>query len=95
MAKVCEALRARGQRIIVVGLDHDSWGQTFPLVERLKEIADSVQIMQVPCVVCGTPARYSQRLVPLRGDDMVGGLGEYEPRCARCFVPLSSPAPEY
>ena len=95
MAEACETMRARGQRLIVVGLDHDSWGQTFPLVERLKEIADSVQIMRVPCVVCGAPARFSQRLVPLRGDDMVGGPGEYEPRCARCFKPLSSPAPEY
>ena len=92
---VCEALRTRGQRVIIVGIDHDAWGQEFTPLPQLKAIADAVDVLHVPCTVCGQPACFSQRVVPITRPDMVGGPAEYEPRCAACFRPLPPPAPRY
>lgn len=95
LVAVCEHLRTRGQRVIVAGIDHDAWGRPFPPLPQLREIADAVEMMHVGCTICGRPARFSQRVVPLNGPDMVGGPGQYQPRCQACFVPLPPPAPEY
>jgi len=95
LAHACQMMRARGQRVIVAGIDHDAWGRPFPPLPQLKEMADQVEILHAPCRVCGAPARFSQRMVPVTDPDMVGGPGEYEPRCARCFQPLPPPAPNY
>ena len=95
LVPVCEHLRARGQRVIVAGIDHDAWGRPFPPLPQLKEIADAVELMHAPCTVCGRPARFSQRVARLSDPDMVGGPGEYQPRCETCFQPLPPPAPDY
>jgi thymidine kinase len=91
----CEQMRARGQRVIVAGIDHDAWGRPFPPLPQLKEVADAVEQMHAACTICGHPARFSQRVAPLGDADMVGGPGEYQPRCQTCFVPLPPPAPDY
>jgi thymidine kinase len=88
-------LRARDCAVVVAGLDHDAWGQAFPGMAALKARADVVDRLHVPCVLCGRPARFSQRLVPVDRVDMVGGPAEYSPRCAACFEPLASPPPRY
>ncbi len=85
---VCTTLRDGGQQVIVAGIDHDAWGHPFTPLPELKELADAVEVLHVPCRVCGRPARYSQRMVPVRDANMVGGPAEYEPRCAVCFQPL-------
>jgi thymidine kinase len=95
LAAVCERLRLRGQRVIVAGIDHDTWGQPFPPLPQLKQIADHVELRHTPCRVCGAPARYSQRMMPVVNGQMVGGPREYEPRCEKCFVPLSGAVPTY
>ncbi|MBK9120752.1 MAG: thymidine kinase [Phycisphaerales bacterium] len=92
---VCENLVARGCEVWVAGIDHDAWGQPFPPFPELKTIADEVEVLQIPCTVCRAPARYSQRLHPVTDGYMVGGPGDYEPRCAAHFQPLPPPAPEY
>jgi thymidine kinase len=95
LVAVCEALRARGGQVIVAGIDYDAWGQPFPPLPSLKDIADSVEVMRASCRVCGEPAPFSQRMTPVVDGEMVGGPEDYEPRCARCFVPLPDPAPVY
>jgi thymidine kinase len=85
---MCTTLRDLGRHVIVAGIDHDAWGHPFTPLPELKELADAVEVLHVPCRVCGRPARYSQRMVPVRDGNMVGGPAEYEPRCAACFQPL-------
>lgn len=92
LVAVCERLRRDGRHVIAVGIDHDTWGRPFAPLPELTAIADHVEVMHTPCRVCGAPARYSQRMVPVVGGQMVGGPDEYEPRCAKCFVPWSGPA---
>lgn len=95
LVPVVADLRDAGHDVIVGGLEYDAWGQPFPHVQALLELADEVLRLTTPCSVCGRPACYSQRMVPLRDDDMVGGPGDYEPRCNCCFEPLPPPAPVY
>jgi len=95
LTAVCEQLRAQGKRVLVVGLANDAWGRPFPPVPQLREIADGVRVLEVPCAKCGQPAHYSQRMVPVTDPMMVGGPGDYEPRCQACFEALPGPAPAY
>jgi thymidine kinase len=88
LLEICESLRKQGRHVIVAGIDHDTWGQPFAPFPQLKEVADSVELLHTPCRVCGEPARYSQRMIPVVDGQMVGGPEAYEPRCANCFVPL-------
>ncbi len=92
---VVESLKARGRSILVVGLDFDAWGRPFPPFPELKELADEIVLLRSPCTKCGRPAPHSQRMKPVTDEFMVGGLNDYEPRCAACFEPLPPPAPEY
>lgn len=89
-----QQLAKAGRRVIVVGLEHDAWGRPFVPMPRLMELADDVLHLYAPCRVCGGQARYSQRMVPVDSNAMVGGVDMYEPRCQRCFEPLKSPPPE-
>lgn len=95
LPEVCVTCAARGQRVVVAGIDHDAWGRPFPPLPALKADADHVEVLHVPCTICGQPARYSQRMVPVTDEFMVGGIGDYQPRCAACFTPLPPPAPLY
>lgn len=95
IVEVCRKLAEDGLRVIVAGIDHDAWGRPFLPLPQLKEIADEVIERHMPCTVCGRPAPYTQRMVPVGEQDMVGGPAEYEPRCAECFQSLPPPAPTY
>lgn len=92
LAEVCRVLAAGGVDVIAVGLEHDAWGRPFPPVPQLAELADSVTVMTVPCGVCGADAHFTQRMTPVVDGDMIGGPGDYEPRCAACFRPLEQTA---
>lgn len=81
-------LRAAGKFIIIAGISHDAWGRPFKPMPQLSAVADAVEIKQSPCRVCKKPAPYTQRMVPVTTPTMVGGLGDYEPRCAEHFTPL-------
>ncbi len=87
-------LLASGRHVIVVGIDYDAWGRPFTPFPQLKEMADEVVQAYATCRVCGGQARYSQRMVPVESQLMVGGAEAYEPRCLRCFQPLPGPPPE-
>ena len=81
-------LRAAGKSTIIAGISHDAWGRPFEPMPQLSAVADAVEVKQSPCKVCKKPAPYTQRMVPVTTPTMVGGLGDYEPRCAEHFTPL-------
>jgi thymidine kinase len=93
LVTVCSQLVAVGASVIVAGIHHDAWGQDFPPLPQLAEIADEVETFTCRCTGCGRPAEYSQRTKPVADENMVGGPQEYEPRCRACFVPLPPAAP--
>jgi thymidine kinase len=97
IVQVCETLANRGLRVICAGLDQDYRGRPFEPMPTLLAVSEFITKEHAICLVCGNPANRSQRLVDAGGTVVVGGLGEYEPRCRRCFVPVeaseSEPAP--
>lgn len=90
----CETLANRGLRVICAGLDQDYRGRPFEPMPSLLAIAEFISKELAICVVCGNPAGRSQRLTDARSQVSVGGLGDYEPRCRRCYVPAPDAAPE-
>lgn len=90
---VIDELLARGAEVIAVGLDFNVRGRPLRPFPELKARASEVVLMTSPCTKCGKPAKYSQRITPIVGGDMVGGLKDYLPRCDDCFEPWTGPLP--
>jgi len=90
ISRVCEELAARGIRVIAAGLDMDFRGEPFGPMPVLMAEAEEVSKLQAICVVCGSPASRTQRLIdgkPASYDDpviMVGASEVYEARCRHC-----------
>jgi thymidine kinase len=87
VVSVCQSLAERGLRVICAGLDMDFRGEPFGPMPLLMAEAEQVEKLQAICVVCGTPASRTQRLIdgrPASYDDpivLVGGSESYEARC--------------
>ena len=87
---VCEALAARGKRVIVAGLDMDFRGESFGPMPELMARAEHIEKLQAICVKCGAPASRTQRLIdgrPAAYHDpviLVGATEAYEARCRAC-----------
>jgi thymidine kinase len=86
---VCAALKSRGCRVIAAGVDLDHRGQPFAAAAGLERIADDVQRLTAICARCGAVAVYTQRMIASDEPIVVGGAGDYEPRCAACFEPMA------
>lgn len=84
---VCEALAAKGLRVICAGLDQDYQGKPFEPMPQLLAVAEYVTKELAICVVCGNPANRSQRLADSGDRVLVGAAGAYEARCRKCHVP--------
>ena len=84
---VCEALAAKGLRVICAGLDQDYQGKPFEPMPQLLADAEYVTKELAICVVCGNPANRSQRLSDSGDRVLVGAAGAYEARCRKCHVP--------
>ena len=84
---IFDGLHTRGMRIIIAGLDQDYMGRPFGPMPQLLAIAEYITKTHAICVRCGQPANYSQRIVDVEGQVVVGAANEYEARCRRCFVP--------
>ena len=82
-----------GSDVVAAGLDRDSWGNPFPRMVRMAELADCVVNRTAVCGRCGGHATRTQRLVPVIDRNMVGGPESYEPRCAACWTPPPQPLP--
>lgn len=91
---VVKRLIQQGKRVIVAGIDNDAWGKPFRPMPELISLADEDVLATTACVRCGKDARFSQRMVPVHSAYMVGGAGDYEPRCGDCFEPLPGSPPE-
>jgi thymidine kinase len=85
LVEVADALANRGLRVIVAGLDQDFRGRPFEPMPQLMATAEYVDKTLAVCMRCGAPANRSQRLVATRDRVVVGGAGDYEARCRRCF----------
>jgi thymidine kinase len=83
----CNTLADRGKRVIVAGLDQDYLGHPFDPMPQLLAIAEYITKTLAICVVCGSPANRTQRLVASSDRVLVGAGGMYEARCRRCFDP--------
>lgn len=87
VVRVCEALAARGVRVICAGLDQDYQGKPFEPMPQLLAVAEYVTKELAICVVCGNPANRSQRILDSAERVVVGAAGAYEARCRKCHVP--------
>jgi thymidine kinase len=82
-----QQLADRGVRVIIAGLDTDFRGEPFGPMPVLMAKADVVDKLHAICMVCGSLACRSQRLVngkPALYDDpvvIVGASEMYEARC--------------
>jgi len=83
----CSALANQGKRVIVAGLDQDYLGRPFEPMPQMLAIAEYITKTLAICVVCGSPANHTQRLVASSDRVLVGAGGMYEARCRRCFDP--------
>ncbi|MBI1874806.1 MAG: thymidine kinase [Acidobacteria bacterium] len=91
---VCNALANAGKRVIVAGLDQDYLGKPFDPMPQLLAIAEYITKTLAVCMVCGSPANHTQRLVASRDRVLLGAAGMYEARCRRCFDPTLAGAAE-
>jgi thymidine kinase len=91
LVRVVDELANRGLRVIVAGLDQDFQGRPFEPMPQLMAVAEYVDKTLAVCMQCGAPANRSQRLVAEKDRVVVGGAGQYEARCRRCFCRDETP----
>ncbi|MBE2251039.1 MAG: thymidine kinase [Myxococcus sp.] len=93
---VCEAIAARGLRVICAGLDQDYQGKPFEPMPQLLAVAEYITKELAICVVCGNPANRSQRLADSQERVLVGAASSYEARCRKCHVttPVEATPPQ-
>ncbi|MGL4980669.1 MAG: thymidine kinase [Cetobacterium sp.] len=92
VVEFCEVMANEGKRVIVAGLDQDFRGEPFKPMDELLAKAEFVDKFNAICMVCGSPASKTQRLVngePAFYDDpiiMVGASEAYEARCRKHHI---------
>ncbi|MCA1592162.1 MAG: thymidine kinase [Acidobacteria bacterium] len=95
LVAVVNELAGRGVRVIVAGLDQDYTGQPFGPMPQLLAVAEYITKTHAICVRCGQPANYSQRIVEVEGQVVVGASDSYEARCRSHFVPHADAPTKY
>ncbi|MFH1853185.1 MAG: thymidine kinase [Candidatus Neomarinimicrobiota bacterium] len=85
--EVCRTLAFRGKRVIVAGLDKDFRAVPFGPMPKLMCEADYLDKLQAICMVCGSPANFTQRLTDDAAQVVVGEANIYEARCRNCYEP--------
>jgi len=82
-----------GVRVIVAGLDLDYLRRPFGPMPRILAIAEYVDKVHAVCMLCGSPAHYSQRMAGGGEQLQVGDTDVYEARCRRCYKAFAPPGP--
>lgn len=85
IADVCSALKHCGKTIVAAGVDLDHRTEAFAAVAAVERIADTVTRVTATCAQCGGVASLTRRLIESQDAIVVGGAGDYEPRCPSCF----------
>lgn len=85
IAGVIGDLSQRGKTVIAAGVNLDHRGEPFASVSAVERIADRVTRLTSRCSRCGAVAQFTQRMIDSDEPIVVGGVGDYEPRCAACF----------
>lgn len=86
LVPVVEELAVRGKRVIVAGLNQDSYGEPFGPLPLLLARADDVFLARAVCVVCGEEATKTFRKPGTSLEQVLVGAEEYEARCRRCWL---------
>lgn len=92
IVEFCEMMANQGKRVIVAGLDQDFRGEPFKPMDELLSRAEFVDKFNAICMICGSPASRTQRLVngePAFYDDpivLVGASDSYEARCRKHHI---------
>jgi thymidine kinase len=81
---LADELADRGVRVIVAGLDQDYTGAPFGIMPILLAKAEYVSKLQAICMVCGSLASRTNRLVHRGGQVLVGAAEAYDARCRHC-----------
>ncbi|WP_298271362.1 thymidine kinase [Gemmatimonas sp.] len=90
IVNVVSGLADRGRRVIMAGIDTDFRGEPFGPMPQLMAMSEVVDKLHAICVLCGSPASRTQRLLagkPAPYDSptiMVGASDSYEARCRAC-----------
>lgn len=89
--EVVSKLSDAGKRVYVAGLDTDWKGRPFGPMPQLMAVAEDLHKLHAICMVCGSPATRTQRLISASEEILVGSSEMYEARCRTHFDPdLSS-----
>ena len=87
LVSVVDELANQGRRVVVAGLDQDYRGQPFGPMPGLMAISEYVTKTLAVCMVCGSPANRSQRLVHRNQQVLLGASDSYEARCRLHWKP--------
>ena len=85
LISVAQQLAARGNRVIIAGLDMDYLGKPFGPMPQLLSVAEYVTKVHAICVQCGDLASHSYRTTASDSKVLLGEKESYEPRCRHCF----------
>jgi len=86
LVDVVEELADRGKRVLVAGLNQDSFGNPFGPMPALLARADDVFLTRAVCMVCGEEATKTFRKPGAELTRvLVGTDHEYEARCRACW----------
>jgi thymidine kinase len=87
LVDVVEGLAAQGKRVIVAGLNQDSFGRPFGPMPELLARADELFLARAVCMACGEEATKSFRKSGAQlSQVLVGAEQEYEARCRKCWL---------
>ena len=87
LVKVADHLAEQGKRVIIAGLDQDYRGIPFDPIPHLLAIAEYITKTHAVCLVCGSPATRSQRMVQRDARVVIGATEAYEARCRLHWQP--------
>lgn len=75
------------KRVIVAGLDLDYLGEPFGPMPQILAQAEFVSKQLAICMICGAPAKFTQRLTDSHQRIEIGATGMYEARCRMHYEP--------
>jgi thymidine kinase len=84
LADVTRQCADQGKIVLLSGLDLDSWGLPFGAMPEIEAACDKITRLEGTCSICGKSATHTQRITPIKGR-MIGGKGNFEPRCSKHF----------